>query len=112
MCLQSEYDELADSLKEECFDAVQKIVDEACELFTPLVCHKWLSWGRDILFLDLAAQVQWEEELAAAAKAKAEAEATEAKAWAEAEAAKVKQWVDKEEAKWQAAVAKAAKLEG
>lgn len=63
--------------------------------------HKWLSWGMDLLFLELADQVQHKEQEAVAARAKAEVEAAEAKLCEEVE-----------EAKQQAAVVKAAKIEG
>lgn len=80
---------------------MQKIIDEVCDLFVPMVCHEWISWGRDLLFLELAEQVQRKEQEAVAARAKAEVEAAEAKLCEEVE-----------EAKQQAAVVKAAKIEG
>jgi hypothetical protein len=92
---------LADDLGEERDSAVQKVIVEAFELFAPLARREWLSWGGELLFSDLAEQVEREER-----------EAAEAKARAEAEAAEAKRLEDEERARRDAAAAKAAKLQG
>jgi hypothetical protein len=40
---------------------VQEVVEEAFMLFMPLVHQKWLSWGGELLFLDLKEQVEHKE---------------------------------------------------
>jgi hypothetical protein len=92
---------LANGLEEERSEAVQRVVEEACELFAPLACREWISWGGKVLFLDLAEELEREEK-----------EAAEAKAWEEAEWAEARRREAEEEAKREVAAVKAAKIEG
>jgi hypothetical protein len=41
---------MADGLGEERSAKVQKVMDEAFELYTPKARCEWLSWGGDLLF--------------------------------------------------------------
>lgn len=97
---QADYDDLAEGLEEDRSEAIQKIVDEACGLFAPLARREWVSWGGEVLFLDLAEELEREEKEAAEAKAREEAE------WAEARRREAE-----EEAKREAAAARTAKVE-
>jgi hypothetical protein len=76
---QADYNDLAKGLEEDHSEAIQKIVNEACRLFAPLAQCKWVSWGSEVLFFDLAEELEREEKEAAEAKAWEEAEWAEAK---------------------------------
>jgi hypothetical protein len=56
----AEYDDMADGLGEERSAEVQKVVDEAFELYSPKAWREWLSWGGDLLFSDLQELVERE----------------------------------------------------
>ena len=62
------YDRLADSVGKEWSEKVQALVNEVFALFVPLAWHDWLSWGAELLFMDLQEQVEREECEAEAAR--------------------------------------------
>jgi hypothetical protein len=49
---------MADGLGEEHGPAIQKVINEAFDLFALMACHEWLSWGSDLFFSDLQEEVE------------------------------------------------------
>ena len=47
-----------DDVKEARSEAVQKVVNEAFELYALLARREWLLWGAEVLFPDLADEVE------------------------------------------------------
>lgn len=88
--MEYEYDTIMEDIDETQSEAVQKVFNEAFDLFTPLAHHEWLPCGTEVLFLDLVDEVEWEEWEVAAVKVKTEAEVAEEKVQVEVEAAKAK----------------------
>jgi hypothetical protein len=78
---------MADALGEEREPSIQK-VNEVFGLFALMARREWLSWGGDLLFLDLQDEIEHEEEEAEVRRWMVEQEAEEARKWLEEEEAR------------------------